>query len=45
MAFTTLKKSFEAIVIFFGLINLPATFQTMMNELLRNLINIGEELY
>jgi len=24
---------------FFGLTNLPATFQTMMNELLRDLIN------
>jgi len=26
---------------FFGLTNLPATFQTMMNELLRDLINMG----
>ena len=29
-------------VIFFGLTNLPATFQTMMNELLRDLINTGK---
>jgi len=27
---------------FFGLTNLPATFQTMMNELLQDLINIGK---
>jgi len=31
---------FEPIVIFFGLTNSPATFQAMMNELLRDLINI-----
>ena len=28
------------IVMFFGLTNLPATFQTIINKLLRNLINI-----
>jgi len=27
---------------FFGLINLPATFQAMMNDILRDLINKGE---
>jgi len=27
---------------FFGLINSPATFQAIMNELLRDLINIGK---
>ena len=27
---------------FFGLTNLPATFQAMINELLRDLINIGK---
>ena len=27
---------------FFGLTNLLATFQTMMNDILRNLINTGE---
>ena len=40
--FTTLKKSFEPTVIFFRLTNSPATFQTMMNELLRDLINTGK---
>jgi len=29
---------------FFGLTNSPATFQTMMNNILWNLINIGEVL-
>jgi len=33
---------FEPTVMFFGLTNLPATFQTMMNELLQDLINIGK---
>jgi len=32
---------FEPIVMFFGLTNSPATFQAMMNELLRDLINTG----
>ena len=41
-AFMTLEGSFEPTVIFFGLTNLPATFQTMMNELLRDLINTGK---
>jgi len=27
---------------FFGLMNLPATFQTMINKLLRDLINTGK---
>ena len=34
------EGSFELTVMFFGLTNSPATFQTMMNELLRDLINI-----
>ena len=38
-AFTTPERSFEPMVIFFRLTNLPATFQAMMNELLRDLIN------
>ena len=42
MAFTTLEGSFEPIVIFFSLTNLLATFQAIMNKLLRNLINIGK---
>jgi len=41
-AFTTLEGSFEPTVMFFGLTNLPAMFQTMMNELLRDLINTGK---
>jgi len=41
-AFTTLEGSFEPTVMFFGLINSPATFQTMMNELLRDLTNTGK---
>ena len=39
MAFTTLEGSFKPTVMFFGLTNLPTTFQAMMNELLRDLIN------
>ena len=35
----TLEGLFEPIVMFFGLINSPATFQMIMNELLRDLIN------
>jgi len=31
--------SFEPTVMFFGMTNSPATFQTMMNEILRDLIN------
>ena len=42
MAFITPEGSFEPMVMFFGLTNLPATFQEMMNELLRNLINTGK---
>ena len=38
-AFTTLEGSFELTVMFFGLTNSPATFQAMMNELLRDLTN------
>ena len=39
VAFTTLEGFFELIVMFFRLTNSPATFQAMMNELLRDLIN------
>jgi len=38
-AFTTPERSFEPMVMFFGLTNSPATFQAMINELLRDLIN------
>ena len=41
-AFTMLKGLFEPTVMFFGLTNSPATFQAMMNELLRDLINTGK---
>jgi len=41
-AFTILEGLFEPLVMFFGLTNSPATFQTMMNELLRDLINTGK---
>ena len=42
MVFTTSEGSFEPMVMFFGLTNLLATFQAMMNELLRDLINTGK---
>jgi len=42
VAFTTPEGSFESTVMFFGLTNLPATFQAMMNKLLKDLINIGK---
>ena len=40
-AFTTLIELFEPTVMFFGLTNSPATFQAMINNLLRDLINKG----
>ena len=40
--FTTPEESFEPTVMFFGLTNSPVTFQAMMNELLRDLINTGK---
>ena len=42
VVFTTLEGSFEPMVMFFGLTNLLATFQAMINELLRGLINTGK---
>ena len=33
-----LEGSFEPMVMFFGLTNSPATFQAMMNDLLRDLV-------
>jgi len=41
-AFTTHVGSFEPVVMFFGMTNSPATFQAMMNEILRDLINEGK---
>jgi len=34
--------SFEPTVMFFGMTNLPATFQAIINEILRDLINKGK---
>ena len=42
VAFTTLERSFEPTVMFFRLTNSLATFQAIMNELLRDLINTGK---
>jgi len=41
-AFTKPEGSFEPTIMFFGLTNSLATFQAIMNELLRNLINMGK---
>jgi len=38
----TYVRSFELTVMFFGMTNSPATFQAMMNEILRDLINEGK---
>ena len=40
--FTTLERSFELTVMFFRLMNSSTTFQTMINEMLRDLINTGK---
>jgi len=41
-AFTTHVGSFKPVVMFFGMTNLPATFQAMMNKILRDMINEGK---
>jgi len=41
-AFTTYVRSYEPVVMFFGMTNSPATFQGMMNEILRDIINEGK---
>jgi len=41
-AFTMPEGLFKPTVMFFGLTNSPATFQAMINELLRDLINTGK---
>jgi len=38
VAFSMPEGSFEPTVMFFGLTNLPATFQVMMNDLLRDMV-------
>ena len=40
--FTTHVGSFEPTVMFFRMTNSPATFQAMMNEILRDMINEGK---
>jgi hypothetical protein len=40
-AFRTNRGLFEPLVMFFGLTNSPATFQTMMNDIFRDLITEG----
>jgi len=42
VAFTTHVGSFKLVVMFFGMTNSPATFQGMMNEIMRDLINEGK---
>jgi len=42
VAFTTHVGLFEPVVMFFGMTNSPATFQAMMNEILRDMINEGK---
>ena len=37
-AFSMPKELFKPMVMFFGLTNSPATFQAMMNDLLRDLV-------
>ena len=41
-AFTTPERLFESTVMFFGLMSSLATFQAMINELLRDLISMGK---
>ena len=41
-AFTTHVGFFKPTVMFFGMTNLPAIFQAIMNEILRDLINKGK---
>jgi hypothetical protein len=40
-AFSTHRGAFEPLVMYFGLMNSPATFQTMMNSILRDLSDQG----
>ena len=40
-AFRTNRGLFEPLVMYFGLTNSPATFQTMMNEIFEDLITLG----
>ena len=40
-AFRTNRGLYELTVVFFGLTNSPATFQTFMNHILKDLVNEG----
>ena len=40
-AFSTFEGSYKPLVMFFGLTNSPATFQTMMNEIFKDMIDEG----
>ena len=42
MVFITLEGSLNLTVIFFGLINSLVTFQTIINKILKDLINTGK---
>ena len=42
VVFTTHVGSYEPVVMLFGMTNSPATFQDMMNEILRDMINEGK---
>ena len=42
VAFMTPEGFFEPTIMFFGLMNLPATLQAIINELLKDLINMGK---
>jgi len=41
-AFLLPKGIFEPMLMFFGLTNSPATFQAIINDLLRNMIEVGD---
>jgi len=40
-AFSMLESVFEPTVMFFGLKNSPETFQAIINDLLKNMIEVG----
>jgi len=42
VAFTTHVGSYEPVVMFFGITNSPSMFQSMMNEILRDMISKGK---
>ena len=43
IVFITLEELFKPMVIFFGPINSPVIFQTMINKILQDLINTRED--